>query len=374
MKGSKLCWLLAELILLAVWILSGDGRLLALPLCLILLPLLSFVGDLAIRKRIRVSLKAEPNLQKNGVGRVILEAENPTWLPVFALRCPLRVENVLMGTVDTLEVTLCLLPRRKGQRELELSSRWCGRLRIGTGRVRLYDCFGLIPVGAACSGSAALTVQPDTFEQTVHISADANCPDDSEVYSQERPGYDLTETFQIRDYQIGDSIRQVHWKLSSKFDRLIIRDPSLPVTRSVVVFWERSGQQADRPDLTDAQAEAVVTVCRTLVSQSVQFTVAWNDVERDVCVMQEIRDMDDLIGLLPKLLGARGKAEGACGGQLFAQGCGEVTYSHILYIAGARSPQAEELCRLGRVTMLICGSDGDFDPEHFREQLMELEI
>ena len=133
-------------------------------------------------------------------------------------------------------------------------------------------------------------MQPHTFEQQIHILPNANYSDDSEVYAEDRPGPDLTETFQIREYQEGDSIRQVHWKLTSKLDKLIIRDPSLPVTRSVMVFWERAG--AHTPASADAQAETVITACRSLVNQSVQFTVAWNDVEQNLCVLQEIRDMD----------------------------------------------------------------------------------
>ena len=378
MKGSKLCWLLAEACLLAVCVLSGDSRLLALPAVLLLLPLLFLAGDLAVRSRLRVKLSARPNLRKGEEGTLLLEVENPSRIPVCRLRCRLQVENVLLGATNRVEVTAFLPPRGNRELKLTVGSCWSGRLRIRTESIHLFDCFGLIPVRAKCSGGTSVTVLPDTFEQTICISADANCPDDSEVYSQERPGYDLTETFQIREYRIGDSIRQVHWKLSNKFDKLIIRDPSLPVTRSVMVFWERSGQRADRADLTDTQAETVVTACRSLVAESVQFTVAWNDVEADLCVMHEIRDMDDLIGLMPRLLGAKGKEGGPCGGQLFAQSCGEATYSHILYIAGSRFPEADELFRLGRVTMLICG-DGqeehcDFDPVGYREQLMELEI
>ncbi|MFR7744089.1 MAG: DUF58 domain-containing protein [Acutalibacteraceae bacterium] len=46
--------------------------------------------------------------------------------------------------------------------------------------------------------------------------------------------------FQIRDYVPGDSQRQIHWKLSHKYDKLIVKDPSLPITRSAAVFWERT--------------------------------------------------------------------------------------------------------------------------------------
>ena len=92
--------------------------------------------------------------------------------------------------------------------------------------------------------------------------------DDTEDYSNERPGYDLSEMFQIRDYVPGDSQRQIHWKLSHKYGKLIVKDPSLPITRSAAVFWERT-ENDPTAERTDAEAEIVVSVCRNLLSQSV---------------------------------------------------------------------------------------------------------
>ena len=100
-----------------------------------------------------------------------------------------------------------------------------------------------------------MTVQPDTFPQSVTVSANLNSPEDSEVYSQEKPGQDLSETFQIREYRPGDSIRQMHWKLTQKLDRPIVRDPSLPITRSVLLLWERTAAEPEAPAEADAQGK-----------------------------------------------------------------------------------------------------------------------
>jgi len=370
MKRLKLCWLLLALGLVAACVLTGEGLLCALLLTLVVLPVLCALCSLAAADRLKVSLSLPVNMGKNQRETVVLTLQNPTILPVFRLTCRVTVENCLNGDRQTLQVHSFLLPRQTQQVQLVLESSWCGRLQLRAEHFHLYDCFGLLPIPAKLTAAAALTIQPDTFEQTIAVSADANCPDDSEVYSQEKPGYDLTETFQIREYQVGDSIRQVHWKLTSKLDRLIIRDPSLPVTRSVMIFWERAGESDVQS--TDAQAEVVITACRALVSQSVQFTVAWNDVEQDVCVLQEVRDMEDLIGLMPRLLAARGKADAPCGAGLLVQSSGEATFSHILYVAGQLLEESAGLGQLGRVTPLICGRD--FTADNYAQRLMDLEI
>lgn len=65
---------------------------------------------------------------------------------------------------------------------------------------------------------------------------------DSDTSSPDRRGSDLTEPFRLREYAPGDSLRQIHWKLSSKLDRLVIREPGMPAARTLLVFWDRSGE------------------------------------------------------------------------------------------------------------------------------------
>lgn len=95
--------------------------------------------------------------------------------------------------------------------------------------------------------------------------------------------------------------------------------------RSVLLFWERT--QKAVPEGTDAQADVVVTFCRSLLEAGVQFTIAWNDATEQRCVSQQIRSMDELIGLLPRLLSAQ-ENEGLSGAELFLRSSGEAVLSH----------------------------------------------
>lgn len=266
-------------------------------------------------------------------------------------------------------------PRRTETAEYDLASAHCGRIAIEAACCRIYDPFGLIGIRLKQTVLAQTTVQPKGFAQTIFISPDANCPDDSESYAPDRAGYDLSEVYQLREYRPGDSLRQMHWKLSGKLDRLVIREASLPVRRSVLLFWERT--QKAVPEGTDAQADVVVTFCRSLLEAGVQFTIAWNDATEQRCVSQQIRSMDELIGLLPRLLSAQ-ENEGLSGAELFLRSSGEAVLSHILYITGRVPEQAYLLGQFGRLTVLSCGASGDgaicFDCEHYAEQLAELEI
>ena len=149
----------------------------------------------------------------------------------------------------------------------------------------------------------------------------------------------------------------------------------------MVVLWERTARLAETAQLADLQAEVVVSACKALVEQGVHFTMIWNDTGTDLCVMQEIRDMDDLIGLLPRLLGARSRVGGMTGAEAFIHAAGGGVYSHILYVAAEPTELAGHLEQLGHLTQVCFDAAAQaqtavtlVDREHYAQQLMELEI
>lgn len=254
--------------------------------------------------------------------------------------------------------------------KVALQSPWCGRVRVTVESVCLYDCFGMIAVKIQSDVHGACVVQPDTFPQTLVISPAAAHIDDTEDYSTERPGFDLSEMFQIRDYIPGDSQRQIHWKLSHKYGKLIVKDPSLPIMRSAAVFWERT-EETPTDVRTDAEAEIVVSVCRNLLVQSVQFAIGWNEAQTGHCVFHQIRDMDDLIGLLPRLFTARATT-GISGASSLLQEVPAGSWSHLIYISGEQHGEVEQLTAIGRLTALVCGEQ--FNEKEYAAQLSELEL
>ena len=193
-----------------------------------------------------------------------------------------------------------------------------------------------------------------------------------------KKGDDPSEIFDVRDFVDGDKIQRIHWKLSGKFDRLIVRDPALPITRNVLVFWERTGQSGNVKRI-DAQAETVVSVCRSLADGGIQFTLGWNDTEGNVCVLHEICGMEDLVGVIPSLLRAAGQRDGVGGASLLVQTRPDALCGHMVYIGEEPCADVLQMQRLGHVTALLCGEsplEGSipFDVGRYREQLGEIDV
>lgn len=374
----KLSWLILLALCIGAFAYFGSSIAMVMGLLLILIPLVGIPGNLYIRSALRISVSAQGSMRKGKEDTVSLICENGTMLPALRLVCRIRVENQLNRETKLLTVHTGVAARREKQVQLTLCSDYCGRMKLSLVQVKLYDCFGLVGIPCKCCITGHIPVLPDTFAMEVRLLPTANSHGESELYSQERPGSDLTETFQIREYVPGDSPRQVHWKLSSKFDRLIVRDPALPITHSVLVFWERTGESGD-PERIDAQAEVVVSLCRSLLEASIPFTVGWNDTDRNLCILHDIPDMDALVGIIPRLLRATGASAGVSGADLLLRTRPDALCAHMVYIAEQPQSEMVELRSFGHVTPLVCGQQTVengliFDSVHHPQQLAQIEI
>ena len=373
MIAGKLCFLLPEAAFVLLFLRSGSGLALAAALLPPLLVLLALPLNLYLRRKLTVSLEMPVNLRKGeqGEGRLLLE--NPTLLPVLRLGCRMEAENCLTGQRQSLRLDALLLPRQKRSVPFALGDALCGRVKLRLTELRLYDPFGLIPVRRKLSMHRSATVQPETFRQELLLDLLAGQGDDSDSYSPYRPGSDVSETFQIREYVEGDSLRQIHWKLTGKLDKLIVRDASLPVIRSVLLFWERDNRRLS-PRLMDAQAEVLLTLCRSLLDQSVFFTIGWNEPAEQRCILHNVTSMDDLVAMMPRMLSMQGTEQGLSGLELLLDELGGKHFSRILCVCHEESAACDALRGLGRLSLFHSGSGTGtaFDEENYADQLSRL--
>lgn len=378
MKSLRGSWIFLEGLFFIFALYLGNVAAMVMFLLLLFIPLGSAVVNLLIRNHLEIQVEAGISVQKGAQGTFLLQLQNQSVLPMICMRCLVQMENRLNGEICEKNVFTWLRPKETRQFLLQTGSHYCGRIQISVPYVQLYDYFGVLGIKKRCDVTGTVTVLPETFDMELHLVPAPNRADDSEIYSQERPGMDLSEIYQIREYVAGDSLRQIHWKLSNKFDRLIVRDPSLPITRNVLIFWERTGE-SDNPEIVDAQAEVLVSLCRNLLEQSIQFTVGWNDTKSNQCIFLAIHDMDEFLGMLPRILQAKGAKEGISGAELLIQTEENYFCGHLIYLAKEPQSSVMELKQYGKVSVLLCGKTPFedalfFDEKNYKEQFTQIEL
>lgn len=378
MAASVVIWLLCAVGFSVWFVFAPSAVTLTLAVGAVVLPILSVIAAFVLRKKVTAELILPDSMLKNRQSTLKLAAENRAPIPFLRVRAEIRAENLLTSETAAQSVN-CVLPA-KGRSDAELSfcAAHCGVIHLQLKKLFVYDFFGLVPLPVPCTQEKRLLILPDTFEPKLRLPLHSGQTEESDIYSQEKPGTDYAEVFQVREYREGDSPKQIHWKLTTKYDELMVRDPGLPLERSVLLFWER-GSTEETPGQTDAMVESLVSVARALLQQGVRCTLVWNS-GAGVPEHYTLRQEEELYAFLDKLLQAR-----ACpqdGLDLYLRLYGAQKSGKVIFLSAKSTRLLEELCPPEHLTVLLCADAQEdvygriyrFGEENYVEALYEIDL
>ena len=247
-----------------------------------------------------------------------------------------EAENSFTGEYSTR-----VMPLSVGKKPTSLS--WqlvethSGAVRLSCTSVREFDSFGLFSRKRICTAQAEVLLPPQSFPVSVCLDQAVEVLLDSESYSAQKAGNDPGETFRIREYVPGDPIRQIHWKLTGKLDKMMM--PSM--NRLLLVFLP---EESLSPEQLDAMLDTMVSVSSELLRQELPHTL--------LCAgeLHDIADMPALAQTVHTLLHSAPEIERTAA---FLQEHPALSYAHIALIAASAVPAAEGLAQTGCVSVLF---------------------
>lgn len=137
----------------------------------------------------------------------------------------------------------------------------CGMLECQVGKGKIYDYLGLFCISLRAPQPFGVAIRPIPV-----MPAD---PPDSRQYLPHRwkpkPGGGYGESHELRLYRPGDSIQQIHWKLTAKTGKLILREPMEPVDKHPVLWLDLYGT----PDVLDEKLGQLLWLSHSLLQQGV---------------------------------------------------------------------------------------------------------
>ena len=129
--------------------------------------------------------------------------------------------------------------------ENSVTFRFRGTYEVGVSCFYVYDFFRIfrIRVDADCFESIYVMPRKRAGEE-----GSAEAVSDVANRSTKSPySYDRLEISDIREYRLGDSLKSVHWNLSSKSEELIVRDYSSGVSNRAIVFCDMAAHYPTQP-------------------------------------------------------------------------------------------------------------------------------
>ena len=144
--------------------------------------------------------------------------------------------------------------------------------------MRVYDWTGWFYLTKRLHCSATTQLLPKVHVLPVQLSgAVRGFLGEAEIYDDLRGGTDTSQLFQIRSYQPGDRLQNIHWKLSAKSEELMVREHSQPKGCAIVLLLGTKGKQKQTPEQHDRFLQIAASVSFSMVDAGCPHIVSWYD-------------------------------------------------------------------------------------------------
>lgn len=170
-----------------------------------------------------------------------------------------------------------------GKNEYEYSAQvpYAGNYEFELHSIRFYDLTGLFSMTKRIGRSAQIQVLPQITSVGMRISERTrNFYGDADVYDDFHPGDDPSEIFDIREFQAGDRIQSIHWKLSAKSEELLVRQDSQALACPVVLLLDQYAAGAKSQEDVEHYLEAVAGISFSLMDAACPHFAVWYSGER----------------------------------------------------------------------------------------------
>ncbi len=106
----------------------------------------------------------------------------------------------------------------------------CGCLEISAKYYKIYDLLGMFFIRAKLEYHDEVLINP----RSVEVNVPSDIAQNKIITYRKKPnGY--AEEYELRDYKKGDNLKNIHWKISAKYNKLTVKEPIIPVYRQVVL-------------------------------------------------------------------------------------------------------------------------------------------
>ncbi len=170
------------------------------------------------------------------------------------LKINLKSENRFANQYDKIKITYGGKLIKPVYKKFNKLSSHCGIVEMSAKYCKVYDFTGIffIPVKINCNFNCIImpkSQKPALLPDCDKIAIKGYKP---------KSGGGFSDFYELRQYQSGDSLKNIHWKLSSKYDDLIVREPSQPVYKQFAVKIALNSNSSDN----DYILARLMYVCR----------------------------------------------------------------------------------------------------------------
>lgn len=355
------------------------------------LPMIFIILAKLCSYKIKTSLDTDSECKKDkdAIGHLIIF--NTGILPVWNFMCNIECKNLLSGKNKCITVSSGISSKCKKDIDFNISSKYAGKIEVSVKSVCVSDLFGIVrfKIKEQYNNKKIIKIPPEIFKSEICLSDIPFSNDDSELYSMEKAGNDPSETFLIREYASGDSIKNIHWKMSQKVDKIMVRELGLPTINDVLVLFDMSYLNTGNKPVSkavDILTDIFSSVCNELSENGINFTVMFKNSINGSLETSEINTLQDSELITDRVLSNTFKLSDITIAEDFCNEPYKRNYQHIILITANNCSNIASLCNFNRVNVLLLSQNQEtniqpdsiymtvFSEDNYKQALNVLEI
>ncbi|MCD7741683.1 MAG: DUF58 domain-containing protein [Ruminococcus sp.] len=332
----------------------------------IVFPLLLFFINCFLQSKITAALSCgTKTCSANQSVTLDIELKNPTPIPVLSSEISLTYTISSTDKKGKISFNTPIFSNSTQHLTTTLSSEHYGVVAFNISRVKLYDILKLfrnrLPKKSIHS-DVSIIVMPNVVELSNPVCDYSEIGLDSDLYSDTKSGSDPSQIFDIRDYTDGDKMSRVHWKLTAKEDKLMVKEYSRPICDSFLILLDSFiplEKLADAVDLFDTGTSLALSLSNRLLWANSRHILAVYSEDSHTLSEASVDDEQSQIDALIALLTAKRATAPNMSVKALSAEHSNLKYGHLILICSyADSDTISLLSSSGlayRYSVLVCG-------------------
>lgn len=289
------------------------------PLLSVLLLLLALLVPLSIlltkHEIDKLEITATPlslEVMRNGILNVKITTNYKGFVPLLNCVIKLTYENLYYPHPEPQEFVFPAEARKNGEFTLPFSVTKSGMVTLKMTSIDITDYLHLYTFTRPLSINLEIPVTPENVPAPAYprkrVAASASDGDPSEVNTV---GGERTQDIkQLREYRVGDRLKDVHWKLTAKTDEMMIREFEeikelyyliFPVLTKPNLSEDIENVDSTKEDSLQDTLDVFLAIGKDLIREREPFSVAIYHSEDNTFTMKVVTEEEDLYFALYEL-------------------------------------------------------------------------
>lgn len=297
MKIKKILWILFLIFLLLLGILCEKSLFLTIALVLIILEAFSLLYGRFALKRLSVDLKflGIAGKEKETKGKLIIKLKY--LLPLSEIKANCKIENKFTGEEKAVTISTFMGMKKTEKIQLGLSREYCGCINIAVENIEIVDLWGIFSNRKILGNICKIFILPETTNIKIEESSGTTAIDSWKFV--ESNSASSGEMYDIREYVKGDNIKNIHWKLTGKYETPMVKKMSKETEDLVMILFNNVDEQ-ESYEAWDKLGQRLFSLSKSLIEKNISHSVSW--CSKGKWITYKITEKKDLTGNLLKVL------------------------------------------------------------------------